>query len=69
MEWRPVLASLLLLALVGLVLYIAYTVIPAVRDLQENEYNQNVTYSATGVLVREPSVVVDASGRVFKWFY
>jgi hypothetical protein len=68
MEWRIILASLLLLALTALVLHMAYTVIPAVRDLSQPEH-VNVTYSATGLLVPAPTGAVDASGNVWRWTY
>lgn len=68
MEWRIILASLLLLVLTGLVLYMAYSVIPAVRDLSQPE-DVNVTYSATGILIPSPRAAVDLSGNVWKSAY
>jgi hypothetical protein len=68
MEWRIILASLLLLTLTAIVLYMAYTIIPAVRDLSQPD-DVNVTYSATGLLVRAPTGAVDASGNVWRWTY
>lgn len=68
MEWRVILASLLLLGLTAIVLYMAYEIIPAVRDLSQPD-NVNVTYSATGLLVPAPTGAVDASGNVWRWTY
>ena len=68
MEWRIILASLLLLSLTALVIYMAYLVIPAVRDLSQPDH-VNVTYSATGLLVPAPKGAVDASGNVWRWTY
>jgi len=68
MEWRIVLAFLLLLALTALVLHMAYKVIPAARDLSQPDH-VNVTYSANGDLIRAPTRAVDASGNVWRWGY
>ena len=68
MEWRIILASLLLLALTALVLRMAFLVIPSVRDLSQPDH-VNVTYSATGLLVPAPTGAVDASGNVWRWTY
>jgi len=68
MEWRIILASVILLSLTALVLYMAYITIPAIKDLSEPD-NVNVTYSATGLLVRSPTGAVDASGNVWRWTY
>jgi len=68
MEWRVILASILLLGLTALVLQMAYTVIPALRDLSQPQ-EVNVTYSATGLLVPAPTGAVDASGNVWRWMY
>ena len=46
----------------------AYTIIPAVKDLSQPD-EVNVTYSATGLLVRAPTGAVDASGNVWRWTY
>jgi hypothetical protein len=69
MVWRAILAFLFLLALTTAVLYMAYTVIPEVRNVPTDYERNNVTYSATGVLVKAPSRVVDASGNVWRWLY
>jgi hypothetical protein len=68
MEWRAVLAFILLIILTLIVLHTAYTVIPAVRDLSEQQHT-NIRYTATGVLVREPSNTTDASGNTWKFLY
>lgn len=69
MVWRAILASLLLVALTAAVLYMAYKVTPAVRNLPTDYERNNITYSATGVLVKAPTATVDASGNVWRWLY
>ncbi len=67
MGGRIAIAFLLLVILTGAVLYMAYKVVPAVRNLSQPD-NVNVTYSATGNLVPVP-YPVDASGNSMRWRY
>ena len=60
-------AVLLLVILTIAVLYMAYTVVPAVKNLSQPE-NVNVTYSATGRLV-PVGFPTDASGNSMRWGY
>jgi hypothetical protein len=70
MEWRIVLAILLLIGLTALVLNMAYKVIPKGMDLSQPT-TVNVRYSATGILERVPNSpsAEDISGNVWKWSY
>lgn len=66
MGGRIAVAVLLLVILTGAVLYMAYKVVPAVKNLSQPA-NVNVTYSATGRLV--PVSPIDASGNSMRWGY
>jgi hypothetical protein len=67
MGGRIAIAFLLLVILTGAVLYMAYKVVPAVRNLSQPD-TVNVTYSATGNLIPVP-YPQDASGNSMRWAY